>query len=349
MTHKLTVLAVLALFLGSPHGDVAAQPGRNGPQAVKKATTYNYVRLMRDEEKEPVALQTATVRFASAKGAGGVTVDLVGVVHIGDREYYKKLNKQLGQYDVVLYELVAPPNTVIPKGGKRDPNNPLVLLQMAMKLTLGLESQTEQIDYTRKNFVHADLSPEQMWEKISKRGDTGLTLTLSIAADLLRQQNLQEMKKKEAKGGAKPEPEVDLLQSLLDPDGPVKLKRALAEQLAGAGSGDSGFGPTIDTILIKDRNAAAIAVLQKELAKGTKKIAIFYGAAHMPDFERRLRDDFDLRPQTPTWLDAWNLRTPPRRGLEDLFKFLPQVHSPNLGLVVLDLFNDGFEQLRQPS
>ena len=269
-----------------------------------------------------MALQTATVRFTSAAGGGGVTVDLVGVVHIGDREYYKKLNKQFEQYDVVLFELVAQPGTVIPKGGNRDSNNPLAFVQTAMKAVLGLESQTEQIDYTRKNFVHADLSPEQMAEAIRKRGDTGLTLALSIAADLLREQNLQEMKKRDAKPKAKAEPEIDLLSTLLDPDGAVKLKRILADQLAGAGSGDAGLGPTINTILISDRNSAAIGALKKELAKGTKKIAIFYGAAHMPDFERRLRDEFGVRPQSPRWLDAWDLRSRPRGGFDEILKQL---------------------------
>jgi hypothetical protein len=316
VTHKLTLLLAPLLFLGSAHAPVAAQPA-----APKKTPTSKYVRLLRDEDKSPVALQTATVRFTSAKGAEGVTVDLVGVVHIGERDYYKKLNKQLAQYDVVLYELVAPPNTVIPKGGNRDSSNPLALVQTAMKSVLGLESQTEQIDYTRKNFVHADLSFEQMAEVVRKRGDTGLTLTLSIAADMLRQQNLQELKKQDAKRGGKVEPDADLLSMLLDPDGAVKLKRVLAEQLAGT-DGESGLGPTINTILINDRNAAAVGFLQKELAKGTKKVAIFYGAAHMPDFERRLRDDFGLRPQAPQWLDAWDLRSRPRGGLEELFKQL---------------------------
>jgi hypothetical protein len=316
MTHKMLFLFASVLLLDSAKSDLAAQPGREGPATTK------YVRLLRDDVKEPVALQTATVRFTSAKKAEGATVDLVGVVHIGDREYYKKLNKQLEQYDVVLFELVAPPNTVIPKGGNRDSSNPLAFVQTAMKAVLGLESQTERIDYTRKNFVHADLSFEQMAEAVRKRGDTGLTLTLSIAADLLRQQNLQEMKKQDAKRGAKVEPETDLLSMLLDPDGAVKLKRVLAEQLAGTTTGDSGLGPTIDTILVSDRNAAAIGALQKELAKGTKKIAIFYGAAHMPDFERRLRDDFGLRPQSPQWLDAWDLRSRPRGGLEELLKQL---------------------------
>lgn len=319
MTYKIALFLAPMMFLASGKTVFAGQPKNEEPVA-KKAATSKYIRLLRDEEKEPVALQTASIRFTSPKGKGGVVVDLVGVVHIGDRDYYKKLNKQFQQYDVVLFELVAPPGTVIPKGGKRDSNNPLAFVQAAMKSVLGLESQTEQIDYTRKNFVHADLSFEEMAEAIRKRGDTGLTLTLSIVADLLREQNLQEMKKQDAKPKAKaqPEPEPDILSLLLDPEGAVKMKRMLATQLAA--SGESGLGPTINTILVSDRNEAAIKVLQKELAKGTKKIAIFYGAAHMPDFERRLRDDFGLSPQSPQWLDAWDLRTQKRGGLEGLLK-----------------------------
>lgn len=322
MTRTLTLLLAPVLFLGPARPGLAAGPGPERPAAAKKVTTARYLRLLRDDDRQPVALQTATVRFAPAAGAGGVMVDLVGVVHIGDREYYRALDRQLGQYDAVLFELVAPPNTVIPKGGKRDSNGPLAIVQTALKAVLGLELQTERIDYTRKNFVHADLSPEQMAEAIRKRGDTPLTLALSVAADLLRQENLREMEGRDARRGAEAGPEIDFLSVLLDPDGAVKLKRALAEQLAGAGAGDSGLGPTIDTILISDRNAAAMAALQKELAKGTRKIAIFYGAAHMPDFERRLRDDFGLRPQGPRWLDAWDLRSRPRGGLEGLLKEL---------------------------
>src|ERR1043165_8140090 len=215
MKYKIPFLLASMLFLGSARSGLAAQPGREEPAEVKKSPPTKYIRLLQDEDQEPMALQTATVRFTSKAGTGGVTVDLVGVVHIGDRAYYKKLNKQFEQYDVVLFELVAPPNTVIPKGGKRDSNNPLAFIKTAMKPVLGLESQTEQIDYTRKNFLHADLSPKQMAEAIRKRGDTALTLTLSIAADLLREQNLQEMKKKNAKRGAKAEPEADLLSMLL--------------------------------------------------------------------------------------------------------------------------------------
>src|SRR5205814_5490068 len=108
---------------------------------------------------------------------------------------------------------------------------------------------------------------------------------------------------------------------LLDPNAAVKLKRVMAEQFEAAGD-DVGLGPTIGTILVADRNKAALKVLQKEIAKGKKKIGIFYGAAHMPDFEKRLREDFDLRPRNTQWLTAWDMRLRARGGLEDLLKQL---------------------------
>jgi hypothetical protein len=305
--------AVLGLLCGSLL--LAAPPPSGAKLQVKKPTPVRFVRLQQDARKQPTALETATIRYAAEEG--GVTVDLVGVVHIGDRAYYEKLNKQLADYDVVLYELVAPKGTRIPKGGKRDTENPLALVQQAMKTVLDLESQTEQIDYTKKHFMHADLSPEEMTKAMKKRGDDTLTVLLSVAADLIRQQNLREQKQQTKAAPA--EEETDIFSLLLDPEGPAKLKRMLAEQLADPDSPASELGATLNTILVADRNEAALKVLQKELTKGKKKIAIFYGAAHMTDFDKRLREDFGLKRGEPRWLQAWDLKKK-SRGLGDLFK-----------------------------
>jgi len=51
-------------------------------------------------------------------------------------------------------------------------------------------------------------------------------------------------------------------------------------------------------------------VLRDRIAAGEARIAIFYGAAHMPDFDARLRADFGLQPRETVWLEAWDLRTP---------------------------------------
>ena len=48
-------------------------------------------------------------------------------------------------------------------------------------------------------------------------------------------------------------------------------------------------------------------VFQREIAGGRKKIAIFYGAAHMPDFAERLQGEFGLMRSDTRWLTAWDL------------------------------------------
>ena len=45
----------------------------------------------------------------------------------------------------------------------------------------------------------------------------------------------------------------------------------------------------------------------QQIAAGKKKIAIFYGSAHMPDFESRLLQNFGMQRQSVLWLDAWDL------------------------------------------
>jgi hypothetical protein len=302
----------LAVVAPAPAGTPARAKKREAAPAARK-----FVRLIPDAKKQPVALETAIARYVPASGEGNLVVDLIGVVHVGDRPYYEELNRRLDQYDVVLYELVAPQGTRVPKGGKRDSGNPIALLQKVMRSVLHLESQVEQIDYTRKNFVHADLSPEEMLQAMNKRGESGVTLALGIAADLIRQQNLQELQRGKGADGE----DLDPLGLLLDPQAAAKLKRAMAQQLASMDGEDGGLGQTLTNLLIVDRNKAALRVFQKEMAKGRKKIAIFYGAAHMPDFERRLLADFGLRRQGTEWLRAWDLRTG-GSALEGLLRLL---------------------------
>jgi hypothetical protein len=311
----LALVGLMAAFCAAPL--LAQAPVEKKDEARK--TPPRFIRVQREKDI-PVALQTAIVRYVPESGKGELVVDLVSVVHIGDRAYYDRLNQRLDQYDVVLYELVAPPGTRIPKGGRKDADNPLALVLQLARFFLEVELQTERIDYTRKHFVHADLSPEQMAAKIRERGDDELTLFLSITADLLRQQNLQEMNRQQAPPRKEAEP--DLAQLLTDPQRGPKLKRALAEQMETLESSETGLGRTLDQILIADRNQACLKVFQKELAGGKKKIAIFYGAAHMPDFEKRLQDDFGLKRHSEEWLTAWDLRDRKRTPEEEMLRLL---------------------------
>ncbi len=267
-----------------------------------------FLRLVRDKEGTPEKLETAVVSYRAAEGE--VQVDLVSAVHIGEASYYEELNELFKQYDVVLYELVAPKGTRVPRGGGNS-DNPLSLLQGLATEALDLSSQTAKINYQAENFVHADMSPDEIAETLRKRGDDALTMTLRVAADLLQQQNLQA--RRAEKEGKPSEEVIDPLALLFDPEAPQTMKRAFAEQFA-SGAGPEAFGPTLQGLLITDRNAAALKELGRQLAGGKKKIAIFYGAAHMADFEERLGEDYGLTRRDVRWITAWDLLKKPSRA-----------------------------------
>jgi len=269
-----------------------------------------FLRVKRNDSGKPLALQTAITRYRPEQG--DLVIDLIGAVHIGERKYYRQLNEQFELYDSVLYELVAPQGTRIPAGGKKAAGgveSPLDLvswMQGQAKSSLGLESQLEKVDYQKSNFVHADLSPTEMGQKMAERGDTALTIGLSALTEIMRQQNkaAQQAQNADADAALSQLNSANLLELLGDP---LKMKLMMAEQFAQNGVMETGLGATLNQLLITDRNEAAIKVLQKQMAAGKTKIAIFYGAAHMPDFEKRLVKDFGLKKTRQVWVDAWDL------------------------------------------
>jgi hypothetical protein len=95
--------------------------------------------------------------------------------------------------------------------------------------------------------------------------------------------------------------------ALFDKNRAMALKRVMAEQFEQLG----GMLEVIDgpkgSTLISDRNKRALDVLRQQTDGGKKKLAIFYGAGHMPDMEKRLHDDFGLRKVETRWLKAWDL------------------------------------------
>ncbi len=255
-----------------------------------------FIRIQRDEKREPVALQTVITKYVPAGSATGVEIDLVAVVHIGEQAYYRRLNNEFEKYDAVLYELVAPEDTKPTKDGVRKSDNPLAMLQLGMELLLRLKHQLEVVDYQKANFIHADLSLEGMKKAMKDRGEDEMTVVLRVFAELM-----QKMRKEADKPGS-PAPDFGL-EDLLNA---TKLKRLMAQQFEDAG-GDAGLGKTINQLLVEDRNKACMTILKQQLAAGKKKVAIFYGAAHMPDFDKRLKDELGMKRTSSEWIDAWSL------------------------------------------
>ena len=157
---------------------------------------------------------------------------------------------------------------------------------------------------------------------MSKRGETPMTVALDAFSEMMKQTN----RRQQAQRDAPPQPGQDPLSLLFDSQRDVKLKSMMAEQFATMGT--DMMGGTLNRVLIEDRNKAAMKVFQKQVVKGHQRIAIFYGAAHLPDFAKRLEEDFDLARGETKWLTAWDLSKPsqsePQDPLNNLLKALLQ-------------------------
>ena len=292
----------------------AAEPARprGGAVAEEEAAPVDeveFLRLSRDAKGRPASLDTSIVHYreteASARAAGRrtpVEVDLVGAVHLGGKGYYDTLDRLFEEYDAVLYELVAPDNARIPKPGRKA-SGAIGNAQHGMTKMLGLEFQLDQIDYSAENFVHADMSPKEFDAAMQKRGESWWTMFTRLMTEGVER----------AERGKPTGPELgigDLWGLFFGKDREVRLRRIMAEQFTDMEVLTAAFGGEEGSSLITDRNGAALEVLSEQIANGKKRMAIFYGAAHMEDFDRRLREDFGMEPGEVEWVEAWDLRMP---------------------------------------
>ena len=265
--------------------------------ASSKDDEQEYLRIKKNKKGKKTALQTAIVRFHGKPGTryDGAIVDLVGVVHIGEKEYYRDLNERLSKYDSVLYELVAPDGTRIRPEDLKERRSLIASMQTGMKDMLELEYQLELIDYMSDNFRHADMSPEEFSKDLERRGDSVVKMVARMMGAGLATQSKT--------GG-----DVGVLMALFSRDRATAMKNAMANQLIDMEAVTAGINDANgENTLIKGRNAKAFKVLREELADGKEKLAVFYGAGHLSDMAERLEKDFGMKAGKTTWLDAWDL------------------------------------------
>jgi hypothetical protein len=296
----------VALVFGFTFGSQAWGEDKATPAdqpAARPASYGKFLRVVRNDG-EPVAMETSVSRYVP-KGPDreGLVVELISAVHIGEADYYTKLNRLFKGFDVVLYELVAPEGTRVPKGGGK-PRGVISGLQNGMKDMLELEFQLNEVDYSPDNFVHADMSPESFAKAMADRGESIWSMMFRLMGQAMAQQ---------AAGKNAPN-DLEILMALFDRNRALKLKRILAGQFENLEFVTSALSGPNGSALIEGRNEAALAVLKKQIEGGKRKVAIFYGAGHMPDLEKRLIADFGLKHDGERWIEAWNLRDPKEAG-----------------------------------
>jgi hypothetical protein len=276
------------------------------PVETSKSTSANssddkpiFVRNSTSDDGTLKAMETAIAKYHVVNGPfEKAQIDLVGAVHVGQMEYYTELNKRFKDYDAVLFELVADPDIRI--AGRRDSEgviNPVSSLQVAMKDALELDFQLDGIDYEAKNFVHADMTPDEFMEDMSKRKDSFVKMFARLMGSSIAMQSSQGNQ------------DAAILAALMNPDRTRALRRVFAQQLQSSEMQMAGIADANgQSTLVTERNGKAMKVLEEQLKKGKTKIAIFYGAAHLDDMHLRLLKDFNAKLEGIEWLEAWDLR-----------------------------------------
>ena len=166
---------------------------------------------------------------------------------------------------------------------------------------LGVSLQVRSIDYDRPGWEPADLPMEELLDRLWRRGERSTTLEMLSKQDGFAQGMLR------------------FLLSMVS-DSP-QFKKLVIQALGGAGEAAgraqggrrAGLGEVDERIIIDERNDAVIDELAHLLGRPTPpaSVAIFYGAAHMGDFEATLRERWGLEPAEVVWssamgVDDWN-------------------------------------------
>lgn len=274
----LSALASLSMLAACP----AADESKDG-----------FIRV--DEDDSAARLQTAVTRYEK----DGASVELIGAVHIADKAYYEKLGERFKSYDAVLFEMIggerlaepAKPEPADPAPGEKKQADLSGLHKVYDMVAdfLKLTGQMDNIDYTAKNFVHADLTYAEFAAMQKERGESLLGFALKAG--------------KSAPEPAKQPDATKLLSAMLS----GKSNLVKLEIVHTLGQGDDQIAAFAgESVIISDRNQRCLEVMNRELAAGHKKLGVFYGAAHFPDMEKRLTEQGFKRVRQD-WLTAWDI------------------------------------------
>ncbi|MDZ4829473.1 MAG: hypothetical protein SGJ09_04650 [Phycisphaerae bacterium] len=177
-------------------------------------------------------------------------------------------------------------------------------IQTKLAKALGLTFQLDAMDSSKANWQSSDMSIDQLEAKFAESGaDASMLLGMLDGSSLLGK----------------------LAGLLLDmmgtsPEMQAMAKMLLVETLGAAegapgGLGAGAMGASLDKlmkVILLERNAVVMKDLSAVIAdrKDVKSVAVFYGAGHMHDLERRLSEELGYRPDETTWTAA--MRVNPR-------------------------------------
>lgn len=260
----------------------------------------DYIRFAEDaaSARLEVAIKTFTL-------PSGQQVDLVGAVHIADAGYYQQLNQRFASYDSVLFELVGDPRalTRAPPAAaetRQGGGSAISFIQQSASKYLNLTFQLGAVDYSGKNMVHADMSYDEFERLQAARGESMATMFVR-AMQAQASGSVNDVAMEELNTLA-------LIRILMSPDAATEFKKSLAKVFDQMESVTLAMEGKDGTTMLGGRNQVAVKKLKEVLAnKKQRRVAVFYGGAHMPGIEASLINDMGARASAEEWLAAWTM------------------------------------------
>ena len=273
-----------------------------------------------------IALQVVVRDLVPAR-RGDPVVRLVGVTHLGTAEYYEGLQTLLNQEPLVLFEGVGATNKQF-----MSTKEERYALQPALAKALRLRFQLQAIDYRGTNFVNSDLTMEELarvmagnQESAAAGGDGKGGAPGAGGGDDAALGELISVMDGSSWTGVMVKFGVAFIET--SPKLRATVRLVLIETL-GSMDGDlgeaKGLPPSMRRlmeVLIRERNKAVLRDVSQAIERGRKSrrnrlpsIAVFYGAGHLADLEKRLCEDLGYRPGADDWRTAFDVQ-PKKAGL----------------------------------
>jgi hypothetical protein len=104
-----------------------------------------------------------------------------------------------------------------------------------------------------------------------------------------------------------------LIRILMSEDSALEFKKALAKNFDQMESMTAAMEGPRGSAVLSGRNEVVVEKLKEVLAgRKQRRIAVFYGGAHMPGIESSLVKDLKAKASAEEWLAAWTM--PSRHG-----------------------------------
>ncbi|KAJ3683379.1 hypothetical protein LUZ60_013606 [Juncus effusus] len=310
-----------------------------------------------------------------------IQVDLVSAVHIGDKTYFNTLQEKLSFYDCVLYEGISHKSEKSYSINGFIQRSVGKILSMDFQLDClnykGRNWYNADLDFETLSRLQEErgenmfsMARDRVGSALKSYSDSTTTQFDSIKSKLLKVSYLVPMplaltllinftcsppentnennnnNNEDENENDDFTPDFREFVEFLELELRSGLKVVLARALTSTFAQEMNMENEENSVIIGERNKAALEELKRVIKRGERKIAILYGAGHMPDLGKRLMQDFNLVPCEINWVTAWEIKRPKNRYFGPIYekyvgKYLP-FGERNLGVWLLGLGFSGF-------